>query len=176
MDMLEPQRFGLDVAYTYKQQYENYINGRWVPPLEGRYFDNLSPITGKPFCKVARSDWTDVNRALDAAHAAQDKWAATSPTERANILLRIADRMEQNLELLAIAETIDNGKPLRETRAADIPLAIDHWRYFAGCLRAQEGSISEIDANITSRFSDAHQAGHRSGSACKARRHVGIPQ
>ncbi|WP_395026993.1 aldehyde dehydrogenase family protein [Comamonas odontotermitis] len=147
MDMFELKRFNIDIDYPYKQKYDNFIGGKWVAPLAGRYFDNVSPITGKPFCKVAQSDANDVNLALDAAHAAQDKWAATSATERSNILLKIADRMEQNLELLAIAETIDNGKPLRETMAADIPLAIDHFRYFAGCIRAQEGGISEIDAN-----------------------------
>ncbi|WP_423454777.1 aldehyde dehydrogenase family protein [Ottowia sp. VDI28] len=147
MDMFELKRFNLDVNYPYKQRYDNFINGKWVAPVAGRYFENVSPITGKPFCSVARSDAADVNLALDAAHAAQDKWAATSATERANILLKIADRMEQNLELLAIAETIDNGKPVRETMAADLPLAIDHFRYFAGCIRAQEGGISEIDAN-----------------------------
>ena len=147
MDMFELKRFNLDTAYPYKQQYDNFIGGKWVAPLAGRYFDNVSPITGKAFCKVPQSDANDVNLALDAAHAAQDKWAVTSAAERSNILLKIADRMEQNLELLAIAETIDNGKPLRETMAADIPLAIDHFRYFAGCIRAQEGGISEIDAN-----------------------------
>ena len=114
-------------------------------PSAGRYFENVSPITGKPFTKVAQSDAEDVNRALDAAHAAQAAWAKTSVAERSNILLKIADRMEQHLQTLAIAETIDNGKPLRETMAADIPLAIDHFRYFAGAIRAQEGGISEID-------------------------------
>ena len=116
-----------------------------MPPSAGRYIENVSPITGKPFTKVAQSDAEDVNRALDAAHAAQAAWAKTSVTERSNILLKIADRMEQHLQTLAIAETIDNGKPLRETMAADIPLAIDHFRYFAGAIRAQEGGISEID-------------------------------
>ena len=145
MDMFELKRFGLEAAYPYKQQYDNYIGGQWVPPSAGRYFENVSPITGKPFTKVAQSDAEDVNRALDAAHAAQAAWAKTSVAERSNILLKIADRMEQNLQTLAIAETIDNGKPLRETLAADIPLAIDHFRYFAGCIRAQEGGISEID-------------------------------
>ena len=145
MDMFELKRFGLEAAYPYKQQYDNYIGGQWVPPSAGRYFENVSPITGKPFTKVAQSDAEDVNRALDAAHAAQAAWAKTSVTERSNILLKIADRMEQHLQTLAIAETIDNGKPLRETMAADIPLAIDHFRYFAGAIRAQEGGISEID-------------------------------
>ncbi|WP_424894618.1 acetaldehyde dehydrogenase ExaC [Tepidimonas sp. HKU79] len=139
------KRHGLDMAFPYRASYDNYIGGKWVPPVKGEYFENVSPISGKPFCKVARSGVDDINLALDAAHAAFPKWAATSPMERANVLLRIADRMEQNLKLLAVAETIDNGKPLRETMAADIPLAIDHFRYFAGCLRAEEGSISEID-------------------------------
>jgi aldehyde dehydrogenase len=129
----------------FKSRYGNFINGRWAEPAAGRYFDNLSPINGQPICAVARSDAADIERALDAAHAAKDAWGRTSGTERANILNAIADRMEQNLEVLAVAETWDNGKPLRETRAADIPLAIDHFRYFAGCIRAQEGSISEID-------------------------------
>ena len=146
MDMLELKKFNIAAAWPYKQQYDNFIGGKWVAPAAGRYFDNLSPITGKAFCKIPRSDAADIERALDAAHAAQAKWAATAVAERANILLKIADRMEQNLELLALAETIDNGKPLRETMAADIPLAIDHFRYFAGALRAQEGRISEIDA------------------------------
>ena len=147
MDMFEFKRFNLDLSFPYRQQYDNFIGGKWVAPAAGRYFDNVSPITGKPFCRVAQSGAEDVNLALDAAHAAQDKWAKTPVAERSNILLRIADRMEQNLELLAIAETIDNGKPLRETMAADLPLGIDHFRYFAGCIRGQEGTISEIDAN-----------------------------
>ncbi len=147
MDMFELKRFNLDISYPYRQKYDNFIGGKWVAPAAGRYFDNVSPITGKPFCQVAQSDATDVNLALDAAHAAQAAWGKTSVTERSNILLKIADRMEQNLELLAIAETIDNGKPLRETMAADLPLGIDHFRYFAGCIRGQEGTISEIDAN-----------------------------
>ena len=147
MDMFELKRFGLEAAYPYKQQYDNYIGGKWVPPSAGRYFENVSPITGKPFTKVAQSDAEDVNRALDAAHAAQAAWAKTSVTERSNILLKIADRLEQNLEMLAYAETVDNGKPIRETLNADIPLAVDHFRYFAGCLRGQEGSLSEVDEN-----------------------------
>ncbi|MFT3813966.1 MAG: aldehyde dehydrogenase family protein [Acidovorax sp.] len=146
MDMLELKKFNITANWPYKQQYDNFIGGKWVAPLAGRYFDNVSPITGKPFCKIPRSDEADINLALDAAHAAQAKWGSTPPAERSNILLKIADRMEQNLPLLALAETIDNGKPLRETTAADLPLAVDHWRYFAGCLRAQEGALSEIDA------------------------------
>jgi aldehyde dehydrogenase len=126
-------------------RYGNFVGGRWEPPARGLYFDNITPITGKKICEVPRSNQEDIERALDAAHAARAAWARTSPTERANILNQIADRMERNLEKLAIAETWDNGKPIRETRAADVPLAIDHFRYFAGCIRAQEGSIGEID-------------------------------
>ena len=135
----------LGVQHPYKAKYDNFIGGKFVPPADGKYFENVSPITGKAFCEIARSTEKDVNLALDAAHAAKDGWAKKSPTERANILMAIADVMEKNLEAIAIAETIDNGKPLRETMAADIPLAIDHFRYFASCVRAQEGSIGEID-------------------------------
>jgi aldehyde dehydrogenase len=135
----------LGVKHPYKAKYDNFIGGKFVPPADGKYFDNVSPITGKAFCEIARSTEKDVNLALDAAHAAKDGWAKKSPTERANILMAIADVMEKNLEAIAIAETIDNGKPLRETMAADIPLAIDHFRYFASCVRAQEGSIGEVD-------------------------------
>ena len=134
-----------DAKVEFKAVYDNFIGGRWVAPVEGQYFDNISPVDGKPFCKIPRSSAQDIELALDAAHAARDAWGRTSPAERSNILLKIADRMEQNLEKLAVAETWDNGKPVRETLAADIPLAIDHFRYFAGCLRGQEGSISEID-------------------------------
>ena len=123
----------------------HFIGGKWVAPKDGRYFDNISSITGKAVGQVARSQAADIEAALDAAHAAKDAWGRTSVGERALILNRIADRMEENLEQIAIAETWDNGKPLRETMAADIPLAIDHFRYFAGCIRAQEGGISEID-------------------------------
>ncbi|UCP11556.1 aldehyde dehydrogenase [Pseudomonas sp. MM213] len=147
MDPFDLKRFNLDLANPFKKQYENYIGGNWVAPSAGRYFENVSPITGTPFCKVPQSDAEDVNRALDAAHAAQVKWGKTSAAERSNLLLKIADRIEQNLQMLAVAETIDNGKPLRETMAADLPLAVDHFRYFAGCLRAEEGAISEIDEN-----------------------------
>ena len=135
----------LNLPFPYRKQYGNYIGGQWVAPLGGQYFDNISPITGEPFCQVPRSQQADVDLALDAAHAAKTAWGRTSPAERANILNKIADRMEANLETLAVAETIDNGKPIRETRAADMPLAIDHFRYFAGAIRAQEGGISEID-------------------------------
>jgi aldehyde dehydrogenase len=137
------QNFG--VQNPYKAKYGNYIGGAFVPSVDGRYFENVSPITGKPFCEVARSNEKDVECALDAAHAAKDAWAKVNPTERAQILFKIADVMEKNLERIALAESIDNGKPIRETMAADIPLAIDHFRYFASCIRAQEGSQSEID-------------------------------
>jgi aldehyde dehydrogenase len=130
-----------------KEKYDNYINGKWVKPIDGQYFENITPLSGKPFCEVARSNEKDINLALDAAHAAKDAWAKTSTTERSNALLKIADVMEANLEKIALAETIDNGKPIRETMAADIPLAIDHFRYFAAAVRAQEGSIGEIDDN-----------------------------
>jgi aldehyde dehydrogenase len=128
-----------------RPQYDNFIGGKWVAPVDGRYFDNISPVDGGVVCKVARSQAADVELALDAAHAAREAWGKTSTTERSRVLLRIADRMEEKLSTLALVETIDNGKPIRETTAADVPLAIDHFRYFAGCLRAQEGGISEID-------------------------------
>ncbi|WP_416050786.1 aldehyde dehydrogenase [Cupriavidus basilensis] len=143
MNMAEIAQLG--VAYPYKEQYENYIGGAWVAPADGQYFEAISPVTGKPFTRVPRSNQKDVDAALDAAHRAKGAWGRTSTTERANILNRIADRIEANLVTLAVAETIDNGKPIRETTAADLPLAVDHFRYFAGCIRAQEGGISEID-------------------------------
>jgi aldehyde dehydrogenase len=136
----------LGIKNPYKQRYDNFIGGKFVAPVKGQYFQNTSPIIGLPFCEVARSTAEDVELALDAAHAAKDKWGKTSPAERASVLNKIADRMEANLELIATAETIDNGKPIRETMAADIPLAIDHFRYFAACIRAQEGSIGEVDS------------------------------
>jgi len=129
----------------FKRQYENFIGGQWRPPVKGGYFDVITPITGKPYTKAARSTAEDIELALDAAHAAADKWGRTPAAERANVLLKIADRLEQNLEALAYAETVDNGKPIRETLNADIPLAIDHFRYFAGCVRAQEGALSDLD-------------------------------
>jgi aldehyde dehydrogenase len=129
----------------FAERYDNFIDGKWVAPRSGKYFDNASPVTGQVVCKIARSDAQDIEAALDAAHAAKDAWGRTSVVERAIILNRIADRMEANLEKLAIAETWDNGKPIRETRAADLPLAIDHFRYFAGVVRGQEGSLAEID-------------------------------
>jgi aldehyde dehydrogenase len=143
MDMLEPGKFG--TAVPFKKRYDNFIGGKWVAPAGGQYFENVTPVTGKVFCEIARSTAEDVDRALDAAHAAKAAWGKTSPTERANILNKIADRMEQNLPMLAMAETWDNGKPIRETTLADMPLAVDHFRYFASCVRAQEGGISEID-------------------------------
>lgn len=129
----------------FAERYDNFIGGKWVAPRSGKYFDNASPVTGQVVCKIARSEAPDVEAALDAAHSAKDAWGRTSVVERALILNRIADRMEENLERLAIAETWDNGKPIRETRAADLPLAIDHFRYFAGVVRGQEGSLAEID-------------------------------
>ncbi|MCU4184109.1 aldehyde dehydrogenase family protein [Acidiferrimicrobium sp. IK] len=132
-------------SVTVEAQYDNYIGGKWVPPVEGRYFEDIAPITGRAFTKVARSDAKDIELALDAAHAAAEAWGRTSTTERSSILLKIADRIEANLEMLAVAECWENGKPVRETLAADLPLAVDHFRYFAGVLRAQEGGISQID-------------------------------
>jgi aldehyde dehydrogenase len=135
----------ITVDNPFKPRYANYINGQWVAPVDGQYFENVTPITGKVLCEVPRSNEKDINLALDAAHAAKAAWGKTSQADRANILNKIADRMEANLKLIATAETLDNGKPIRETMAADIPLAIDHFRYFAGCVRAEEGGISEID-------------------------------
>lgn len=129
----------------FKEQYENFIGGEWVAPVKGEYFDNVSPVNGQVFTRAPRSTKEDIELALDAAHAAKKSWGETSVTDRANILLKIADRMEENLEKLAVAETWDNGKAVRETLNADIPLAIDHFRYFAGAIRAQEGGISQID-------------------------------
>jgi len=128
-----------------KSRYANFIGGEWTQPRNGRYFENVSPVNGKAFCEVPRSDHEDVEAALDAAHRAKKAWGKTSPTERANVLMKIADRIEQNQEMLAVAESWDNGKPVRETMAADLPLAIDHFRYFAGCIRAQEGTTGPID-------------------------------
>ena len=133
------------VESPFKLKYGNYIGGEWREPVEGKYFENVTPVTGGKLCDIPRSNEKDINLALDAAHAAKEKWARTSAAERSNILMKIAQRMEDKLELLAQAETWDNGKPIRETMAADIPLAIDHFRYFASCIRAQEGSIGEID-------------------------------
>ena len=138
-----PNTDGSNVQY--KEKYDNFIGGKWVAPTKGEYFENVSPVDGNVFTKIAKSTPEDLELALDAAHAAKTAWGKTSPSERANILLKIADRLEQNLEMLAVAETWENGKPVRETLAADIPLAIDHFRYFAGCIRSQEGGISQID-------------------------------
>ena len=135
----------LNSRVALRTRYDNFIGGDWVAPADGGYFDNISPVTGKPICQVARSQAADIDLALDAAHKAKDAWGKTSAAERATLLNKIADRMEENLQLLAAVETIDNGKPIRETSAADIPLAIDHFRYFAACIRAQEGTLSEID-------------------------------
>lgn len=143
MRYLDPNQPGSKVHF--KARYENFIGGEWVPPVRGQYFENISPVNGKPFCEVPRSTAEDIEKALDAAHAAKAAWGRTSVAERAGILLKIADRMGANLETLAVAETWDNGKPIRECLVADIPLSIDHFRYFAGCIRAQEGHLSEID-------------------------------
>lgn len=131
----------------YKKKYENFIGGEWVAPVKREYFDVITPIHGGVYTQAARSTAEDIELALDAAHAAAEKWGKTPPAERANILLKIADRLEANLEMLAYAETVDNGKPMRESLNADIPLAVDHFRYFAGCLRAQEGALSDVDEN-----------------------------
>jgi len=132
-------------AVIVEPKYDNFIGGKWVAPVEGRYFEDFAPITGHAFTEVARSDSHDIELALDAAHAAAEGWGRTSPAERSLVLLKIADRIEANLEMLAIAECWENGKPIRETLAADLPLAVDHFRYFAGVLRAQEGGISQLD-------------------------------
>jgi aldehyde dehydrogenase len=142
--MNKPEFLG-SPATIFKQRYGNFIGGQWVEPVGGRYFENTSPVTGQKLCEVARSDAQDIEKALDAAHAAKESWGRTSVAERALLLNRLAQAMEDNLDRLARAETWDNGKPIRETTAADLPLAIDHFRYFAGAVRAQEGTISEID-------------------------------
>ena len=135
---------------SFKPRYEHWIGGQWVPPVQGRYFENVSPVNGKPFTEIARGTAEDVEAALDAAWAAAPAWGKTPAAERALVLHRIADRMEQNLEMLAVAETWDNGKPVRETINADMALAVDHFRYFAGAIRAQEGTLSQLDDNTTS--------------------------
>jgi aldehyde dehydrogenase len=131
----------------FASRYGNYIGGEFVPPVRGQYFENITPVTGKAFCEIPRSNHEDIEKALDAAHKAKHAWGKTSVTARSEILNKIADRMQANLEMLAVAETWDNGKPIRESLAADLPLAIDHFRYFAGVIRAQEGGISELDDN-----------------------------
>jgi aldehyde dehydrogenase len=136
-----------DSPVSVDSRYGNFIGGEFVPPAKGEYFENISPVNGKPFTEIARGTEADIELALDAAHGAAAAWGRTSTTERSNILLKIADRIEANLDALAIAETWDNGKPIRETLAADLPLAVDHWRYYAGAVRAQEGGISEIDGD-----------------------------
>jgi aldehyde dehydrogenase len=135
---------------NFKSHYQNFIGGQWVEPFDGKYFNNISPVNGQVFCQIPRSNEKDIELALDAAHKVKDAWGSASVTERSNILLKIADRIEQNIEYLAVAETWDNGKAVRETLAADIPLAVDHFRYFAGCLRSQEGSIGDLDENTVS--------------------------
>jgi aldehyde dehydrogenase len=147
MDTFEPKTSGVEPPKSFRARYGNFVNGDFREPVDGRYFENLSPVTGRPFCEIARSGAADVELALDAAHAAKTAWGRTSAAERAGVLNAIAQRMEDNLELLATAETWDNGKPIRESTAADVPLAIDHFRYFAACIRAQEGSLGEIDAD-----------------------------
>jgi aldehyde dehydrogenase len=132
---------------SFKSRYENFIGGEWVAPVKGEYFNNITPVTGEVICEIPRSGEADIELALDAAHKAREAWGKTSVQDRSNILLKIADRIEANLEILAVAETWDNGKAVRETLNADIPLAADHFRYFAGCLRAQEGTMGEIDEN-----------------------------
>ena len=134
-----------DALMSFQSRYDNFIGGQWVAPVEGQYFENVSPVTGGVFCEVARSTAADIELALDAAHAAAPAWGKSSVAERAVILNKIADRIEENLEKIALAEAWDNGKPIRETLNADIPLAVDHFRYFAAAIRAQEGSLSEID-------------------------------
>src|SRR4051812_31165788 len=143
MSAIQPGSYGFPV--NLKKRYGNFIGGEWVAPASGQYFENVTPVTGQVLCEIPRSNAADVDRALDAAHAAKTAWGKTSQAERARMLEKIAQRMEDNLEMLATVETWDNGKPIRETMAADLPLAIDHFRYFAGCIRAQEGSICEID-------------------------------
>ena len=143
MATIQPGSYGYPLSL--KKRYENFIGGRWVPPVKGEYFENLTPVTGQPICEIASSSKEDVELALDAAHAAKASWGKMPVAERAAVLNRIADRMEANLELLAAVETWDNGKPIRETSAADVPLALDHFRYFASCARAQEGAISDLD-------------------------------
>jgi len=134
-----------NAVLAFNSRYENFIGGKWVAPVRGEYFDAITPVTGKAFTQVARSTAEDIDLALDAAHQARSAWAATSAAGRARVLNTIADRIEANVERLAVAETWDNGKPVRETLNADVPLCADHFRYFAGCIRAQEGGISEID-------------------------------
>lgn len=151
MAVLEKEKTSTLVARpTFKARYDNFIGGKWVAPVDGAYFDNTSPIDGKVFTQVARSNYKDVELALDAAHLAFPAWSRTSATERSNMLLKIADVVEKNLDYLATVETIDNGKAIRETRAADVPLVVDHFRYYAGVIRAEESTVVELDANTVS--------------------------
>ena len=138
-----------DAKFSYKPRYEHWIGGEWVKPAKGQYFEDISPVNGKPFCEVARGTAEDIDAALDAAHKAAPAWGKTSATERAAVLNRIADVIDANTEVLALAETWDNGKAIRETLNADIPLAADHFRYFASAIRAQEGSFAEMDSGMT---------------------------
>ncbi|MDX1268966.1 MAG: aldehyde dehydrogenase family protein, partial [Oceanisphaera sp.] len=131
---------------NFKSRYQNFIGGKWCEPVNGRYMENVSPVNGAVFCEVPRSDAQDVDLAVQAAQQAFVTWSKTAVADRANVMLRIADRIEQNIEMLAVAETWDNGKAVRETLAADIPLVVDHFRYFAGAIRAQEGSAAELNA------------------------------
>ena len=139
-----------DALFTFKDRYANFIGGEWVAPLEGGYFNNITPVTGEEYCEIPRSTPADLKIALDAAHGAAEDWGKTPAAERSNVLLRIADRIEANLETLAYIETWDNGKGIRETLNADIPLLVDHFRYFAGCLRAQEGTATDMDGSTVS--------------------------
>ena len=150
MSTVITQQNNLVAKPIFKTHYDNFIGGQWVSPVKGEYFETTSPVDGQVFTKVARSTEDDINLALDAAWAAAPYWNNTSVATRSNILLKIADAMEANLDLLASVETWDNGKPIRETKAADLPLAIDHFRYFAGVIRAEEGSASELDSNTLS--------------------------
>ena len=134
----------LKVPFPFKKKYGNYIGGKFVEPKSGKYFDNVSPINNEVICQMARSDAKDVDAALDAAHEAFKEWGKTDITTRSNIMNKIANVLEENLNLLAAAECLDNGKPIRECMAADLPLVVDHWRYFAGVIRAEEGSVAEI--------------------------------
>ena len=134
----------------FKQQYENFIGGEWVAPVDGEYFENTSPVDGSFFARVPRSNHKDIDLAVKAAWKAAASWGKTSAAERCNLLFRIADRIEENLEKLALIESWDNGKAIRETMAADLPLAVDHFRYFGSVIRAEEGSVSDLDANTVS--------------------------
>lgn len=148
--MIYAQPGAQGAVVSFKERYGNYINGDWIAPVKGDYFTNITPVTGQGFCEIPRSTEEDINLALDAAHAAKNAWGKTSITERSNILLKIADRIEQNLEMLAVADSWDNGKAVRETLNADVPLCVDHFRYYAGCMRAQEGTMGEIDETTVS--------------------------